>query len=186
MNSIGNALRVLLAEDNVINQKLARSLLEKMGHDVAVAQSGLDALEQVQKRNFDVILMDVQMPEMDGFAATQAIREWEKDMGSHVPIIAMTAHAMKGDYEMCLGAGMDGYITKPINAQGLKNTIEQVLRSLEEQQAFSQTEHSAVSTQNGEQPAHSIQHDEHSAVSTQAGEPSALSIQHSAKPQNFS
>jgi signal transduction histidine kinase/ligand-binding sensor domain-containing protein/DNA-binding response OmpR family regulator len=156
VNSIGYALRVLLAEDNVINQKLARSLLEKMGHDVTVAQSGLDALEQVQKRNFDVILMDVQMPEMDGFAATQAIREWEKDMGSHVPIIAMTAHAMKGDYEMCISAGMDGYLTKPINAEGLNNTIEQVLRSFEEQQAFGpqngqhSSEHSAFSSQHSD------------------------------------
>ena len=85
------------------------------------------------------------MPEMDGFAATQAIREWEKDLGSHIAIIAMTAHAMKGDYEMCLSVGMDGYITKPINTEGLKNTIEQVLHSLEkdiEQSAFS-AQHSA-------------------------------------------
>jgi signal transduction histidine kinase/CheY-like chemotaxis protein/ligand-binding sensor domain-containing protein len=130
-NSIAHGLRVLVAEDNLINQMLAQRLLEKMGHQVTVAQSGLEALAQVQKRTFDMILMDVQMPEMDGFAATQAIREWEKDLGSHIAIIAMTAHAMKGDYEMCLSAGMDGYITKPINTEGLKNTIRQVLQSLE-------------------------------------------------------
>jgi signal transduction histidine kinase/ligand-binding sensor domain-containing protein/DNA-binding response OmpR family regulator len=133
--SIADGLKVLVAEDNVINQKLAKRLLEKMGHQVMVAESGLGALEQVQKQTFDLILMDVQMPEMDGFAATQAIREWEKNVGSHIPIIAMTAHAMKGDYEMCMSVGMDGYITKPINSKGLENTIQQVLQSLEKDRA---------------------------------------------------
>ncbi len=132
---IADRLRVLVAEDNVINQKLAKRLLEKMGHQVAVAQSGLDALGQVQKQTFDVVLMDVQMPEMDGFAATQAIREWEKNAGLHIPIIAMTAHAMKGDQEMCLSMGMDGYITKPIDSKGLENTIQQVLQSLDKARA---------------------------------------------------
>ncbi|HEV2991063.1 MAG TPA: response regulator [Candidatus Angelobacter sp.] len=141
-DSIVHGLRILVAEDNLINQMLAQRLLEKMGHQVTVAQSGLEALAQVQKRTFDMILMDVQMPEMDGFAATQAIREWEKDTGSYVPIVAMTAHAMKGDYEMCLSAGMDGYITKPINTEGLKNTIQQVLQSLEKD-----IEHSAARPQ---------------------------------------
>ncbi|HEV2991502.1 MAG TPA: response regulator, partial [Candidatus Angelobacter sp.] len=133
--SIADGLKILVAEDNIINQKLAKRLLEKMGHHVTVAQSGLDALEQVQRQTVDLILMDVQMPEMDGFAATQAIREWEKDMGSHIPIIAMTAHAMKGDQEMCLSVGMDGYITKPINSKGLENTIQEVLQSLEKDRA---------------------------------------------------
>ncbi|HEV2963865.1 MAG TPA: two-component regulator propeller domain-containing protein [Candidatus Angelobacter sp.] len=142
IDSLSDGLRILVAEDNVVNQKLAWRLLEKMGHHVTVAESGIEALEQVQKRAYDLILMDVQMPEMDGFAATQAIREWEKDVGSHIAIIAMTAHAMKGDYEMCLSVGMDGYITKPINSEGLKNTIQQVLRSLEKD-----IEHSALSSQ---------------------------------------
>ena len=147
IDSAAYGLRILVAEDNVINQKLARRLLEKMGHQVIVAESGLDALAQVQKRTFDVILMDVQMPEMDGFAATQAIREWEKDLGSHIAIIAMTAHAMKGDYEMCLSVGMDGYITKPINTEGLKNIIQQVLHSLEKDM-----EHSAFGIQHSAKP----------------------------------
>jgi signal transduction histidine kinase/ligand-binding sensor domain-containing protein/DNA-binding response OmpR family regulator len=134
-SQIADGLRVLVAEDNLVNQKLAKRLLEKMGHQVVVAQSGLDALEQVQRQVFDLILMDVQMPEMDGFAATQAIREWEKNLGSHIPIIAMTAHAMKGDQEMCLNSGMDGYITKPISSKGLENTIYQVLREIEKDKA---------------------------------------------------
>jgi len=133
--SAADGLKILVAEDNVINQRLAKRLLEKMGHRVMVAQCGIDALEQVQKHAFDLILMDVQMPEMDGFAATQAIREWEKHSGAHIPIIAMTAHAMKGDEEMCLNAGMDGYLTKPINSTGLASTIQRVLQSLEKARA---------------------------------------------------
>jgi signal transduction histidine kinase/ligand-binding sensor domain-containing protein/CheY-like chemotaxis protein len=122
-------LKILLAEDNLVNQRFATLLLQKMGHEIVVVGSGRQALEQVQRNLFDLVLMDVQMPEMDGFAATKAIRLWETGEGSHVPIIAMTANAMKGDREMCLASGMDGYIAKPVNKSELQRTIHQVLSS---------------------------------------------------------
>jgi PAS domain S-box-containing protein len=112
-------LRVLLAEDNAVNQALAVRLLQKRGHNVVVAANGQEALSALEKEAFDVVLMDVQMPEMDGFAATNAIREREKSTGTHIPIIAMTAHAMKGDEERCIAAGMDAYISKPIRPDQL-------------------------------------------------------------------
>ncbi len=112
-------LRVLLAEDNAVNQKVAARLLEKQGHRVTVTANGREALAALDRENFDVALMDVQMPEMDGFEATAAIRAREDRTGRHLPIIAMTAHAMQGDKERCLAAGMDGYISKPIRAQHL-------------------------------------------------------------------
>jgi CheY-like chemotaxis protein len=120
-------LRVLVAEDNVVNQELAVRLLEKHGHTVAVAGNGreaLDALEKATSRGFDVVLMDVQMPEMDGLEATAAIRQKEKATGRHLPIIAMTAHALKGDRERCLAAGMDDYLAKPIQAKELLAAVE--------------------------------------------------------------
>ncbi len=120
-------LRVLVAEDNVVNQELAVRLLEKQGHTVAVAGNGreaLDALEKATSRGFDVVLMDVQMPEMDGLEATAAIRQKEKATGRHLPIIAMTAHALKGDRERCLAAGMDDYLAKPIQAKELLAAVE--------------------------------------------------------------
>jgi two-component system sensor histidine kinase/response regulator len=107
-------LCILLVEDNAINQKLAARLLEKRGHTVAIAGNGKEALAALEKQSFDLVFMDVQMPEMDGFEATAAIRGKEKASGNHLPIIAMTAHAMAGDRERCLEAGMDDYITKPI------------------------------------------------------------------------
>jgi two-component system, sensor histidine kinase and response regulator len=119
------SLRILLAEDNLVNQKLARRLLEKHGHGVAVVGNGREALAAIEKDEFDLVLMDVQMPEMDGFVATQTIRESEAGTGRHLPIIAMTAHAMKGDQERCLEAGMDGYISKPINAAELLAVIDE-------------------------------------------------------------
>ena len=119
-------LRILLAEDNLINQKLAVRLLEKRGHKVLVANNGREALAQLETRCFDVVLMDVQMPEMDGLEATTVIRAQEKETGQHVPIIAMTAYAMKGDRERCLAAGMDHYICKPIRAQELFAAVEGV------------------------------------------------------------
>jgi two-component system, sensor histidine kinase and response regulator len=110
-------LHVLLAEDSLVNQKLALGLLKKEGHTITVANNGREAVDAVESQTFDVVLMDVQMPEMDGFEATRLIREREKLSGRHVPIIAMTAHAMKGDRERCLEVGMDDYLSKPIRAQ---------------------------------------------------------------------
>ena len=120
-------LRILLAEDNAVNQALAVRLLEKRGHAVTVAGDGraaFAALEETGSGGFDVVLMDVQLPELDGFEATAAIRGKEKATGGHIPIIAMTAHAMKGDRERCLDAGMDGYVSKPIQAKELFETLE--------------------------------------------------------------
>jgi two-component system sensor histidine kinase/response regulator len=117
-------LRILLVEDNRTNQLLAMGLLEKRGHEVAVAENGADALETLDKQTFDLVLMDVQMPGMDGLQATQAIRKNESKSGKHIPIIAMTAHAMVGDQERCLEAGMDDYISKPIRPQQLVEVLE--------------------------------------------------------------
>jgi signal transduction histidine kinase/DNA-binding response OmpR family regulator len=125
-------LRVLLAEDNAINQLLAARLLEKHGHEVRVVRSGREALAALHEslgNPFDLILMDVQMPDVDGFEATATIREAEKQSGGHIPIIAMTAHAMKGDRERCLAAGMDAYVPKPITPQSLFEAIETVVGS---------------------------------------------------------
>ena len=119
-------LHILIAEDNPINQRLAVSLLEKMGYGVTVAANGKEAAEAVEQNIFDVVFMDVQMPEMDGLEATATIRAREKARGTHVPIIAMTAHAMTGDREHCIAAGMDGYVTKPISSEKLLEAIEAV------------------------------------------------------------
>jgi CheY-like chemotaxis protein len=121
-------LRVLLAEDSLVNQKLAIGLMEKHGHSVVVANNGKAAIAALALQEFDVVLMDVEMPEMDGLEATAVIRVKERQAGKHVPIIAMTAHAMKGDRERCLEAGMDDYVSKPIRAQKLFETLESVLR----------------------------------------------------------
>jgi PAS domain S-box-containing protein len=120
----GACLRVLLAEDNLVNQRLAVRLLEKRGHRIVVASTGLEALQALDKESFDLVLMDVQMPEMDGLEATAAIREKEKGSGLHQAVVALTAHAMKGDREKCLAAGMDGYLTKPIRPQELDELLE--------------------------------------------------------------
>jgi CheY-like chemotaxis protein len=117
-------LRVLLAEDNAVNQKIACRFLEKEGHDVTLASDGRQALAALDRETFDVVLMDIQMPEMDGFEATTIIRAGERDTGKHLPIIAMTAHAMKGDRERCLAAGMDSYLAKPIAAPELIKLLE--------------------------------------------------------------
>jgi two-component system sensor histidine kinase/response regulator len=117
-------LNVLLAEDNAINRELVVRLLSKRGHSVMVAWNGKQAAAAVESQRFDLVLMDVQMPEMDGFEATALIREMEKPTGMHIPIIALTAHAMKGDRERCLAAGMDGYVSKPVQAEELIKAVE--------------------------------------------------------------
>jgi signal transduction histidine kinase/ActR/RegA family two-component response regulator len=117
-------LRILLAEDNAINQKIACHVLEKQGHHVTVAADGCQALSALDQAHFDVVLMDVQMPEMDGFETTDAIRARERGTAVHLPIIAMTAHAMKGDRERCIAAGMDSYISKPLEIKELIELLE--------------------------------------------------------------
>jgi PAS domain S-box-containing protein len=119
-------LRILLAEDNAVNQLVVLRLLEKHGHTVGVASNGRKALEALEEKSYDAILMDVQMPEMNGWEATQAIREKEKTTGEHIPIVALTAHAMKGDEERCLAAGMDSYLTKPIRTQALLAVLDEI------------------------------------------------------------
>jgi two-component system, sensor histidine kinase and response regulator len=117
------SLHVLLAEDNPVNQKVATRLLEKRGHRVVVVDNGKDVLERLCQQSFDLVLMDVHMPGMDGIEATAEIREKEKSTGLHQPVIAMTALAMTGDYERCLAAGMDGYLSKPIDLQKLDEVL---------------------------------------------------------------
>jgi CheY-like chemotaxis protein len=117
------SLRVLLAEDNEVNQKLAQRLLEKRGHRVTVTNNGSQAVRTLEKQPFDLVLMDMQMPEMDGLEATAAIREKERFSGLHTPIIALIAHAMKGDKERCVAGGMDGYLAKPIRPQELDELL---------------------------------------------------------------
>jgi CheY-like chemotaxis protein len=126
LNESRRKLRVLLAEDNAINQKLAVHLLEKQGHSVTVANDGNEAVAAVKTGEFDVVLMDVQMPNMSGLEATAAIRALERGTARHLPIVAMTAHAMKGDEERCLVAGMDGYISKPIQPDHMMDVIAQI------------------------------------------------------------
>jgi signal transduction histidine kinase/CheY-like chemotaxis protein len=116
-------LRLLLAEDNKINQKVAVRLLEKQGHQVVIAGNGREALAALERDSFDAVLMDIQMPEMDGFQATAAIRALEAQSGRHLPVLAMTAHAMEEDRKRCLAAGMDGYIAKPIDPGGLMELL---------------------------------------------------------------
>jgi signal transduction histidine kinase/CheY-like chemotaxis protein/ligand-binding sensor domain-containing protein len=122
-----SSLRVLLAEDNPVNQRLASRLLEKRGHKVHIVGDGRQALEALENQAFDLVFMDMQMPEMDGFEATKTIRAREKHGQSRQPIIALTAHAMKGDQEKCLAAGMDGYLSKPIRAQDLDEILHQYM-----------------------------------------------------------
>jgi two-component system sensor histidine kinase/response regulator len=117
-------LEILLAEDNFVNQRLVMRCLEKRGHGVTVTSNGREALAALEKKRFDLVLMDLQMPEIDGFEATRAIRLQEQATGAHLPIVAMTAHAMKGDRERCLAAGMDGYVSKPIEIRELIGVIE--------------------------------------------------------------
>jgi PAS domain S-box-containing protein len=132
-------LRVLVAEDNAVNQRLVSRLLEKRGHRVTVTANGREAVEALANQTFDLVLMDVQMPEMDGFEATMAIREREKHNGAYIPIIALTAHAMKGDKDRCLAAGMDGYLAKPIRSQELDEVLEKYIALRKESTNASET-----------------------------------------------
>ena len=120
-------LRILLAEDVVLNQRVAVAILKKLGHTVVVSNDGMEAVAEVEREPYDLILMDVQMPKMDGFEATAAIRRMEEGGTIHRPIIAMTAHAMAGDRERCLAAGMDGYVAKPLDVQKLIEELRLVL-----------------------------------------------------------
>ena len=131
-------LRVLLAEDSLVNQRLAVALLKKVGHSVVVVSTGQEAVNAVQSQHFDLVLMDVQMPELDGFQATRLIRRLEREQaaGTHIPIVAMTAHAMKGDRERCIEAGMDDYISKPIRSQLLYEKLARLYPPEGEPAAF--------------------------------------------------
>jgi CheY-like chemotaxis protein len=135
LNRSHRSFRILLAEDNLINQRLAARLLGRRGHTVAVAGTGSEALSILDRESFDAVLMDVQMPEMDGFEATRAVRNRELRSGLHLPIIAMTAHAMKGDRERCLASGMDGYVSKPIDVKELMQTLEKLVPNRVEPEA---------------------------------------------------
>ena len=116
-------LNILLAEDSVVNQRLAVGILNNHGHHVTVAQNGREAIDMLSRQVFDLVLMDVQMPEMDGLEATETVRAREKQTGNHIPIIGMTAHVMKGDRDRCFEAGMDDYVPKPVQARKLLTAI---------------------------------------------------------------
>ena len=123
------SLRLLLAEDNPINQKLAILLLQKAGYSIDAVETGVQAFEKIQANSYSAVLMDVQMPDMDGIEATRRIRAWEQNKGQHIPIIAMTAHALKGDRERCIEAGMDDYVAKPIESRILYNVLDRWLEN---------------------------------------------------------
>lgn len=123
-SSRDGALRILLAEDNPVNQKLTTEFLKKLGHEVVVAVDGHAALSALQQTCFDLVLMDVQMPGMDGIETTAEIRRTERVSGKHIPIVALTAHAMKGDQEKCFRAGMDDYLSKPASLTSLRVMLE--------------------------------------------------------------
>ena len=125
----GRPLRILLVEDNPVNQKVAEYMLSKHGHEVVTAANGKIALALLEQQAFDLALMDVQMPEMDGLEATAQIRAREQSNGGHLPILALTANAMVGDRERCLQAGMDGYLTKPVQSHVLLAAVAQAVRA---------------------------------------------------------
>ena len=121
--SIPLPTHVLLVEDNLVNQRVAKAMLEKAGMTVEVAENGAVALEYLERASFDLVLMDLQMPVMDGLEATRRIREEEREGDGHLPVVAMTANAMEGDRDRCLAAGMDDYISKPVHARELYGLI---------------------------------------------------------------
>jgi CheY-like chemotaxis protein len=124
LNEAHRSLRILVAEDNAVNRTLVTALLKKRGHTIVGVVNGREAVAAFAKDAFDLVLMDVQMPEMDGLEATAAIRKLEGATGAHIPIIALTAHAMKGDREICIAAGMDEYLSKPLNPKELFALVE--------------------------------------------------------------
>ncbi len=126
MSETSKSLHILIAEDNLINQKLAVRLLQKQGHSSIVANNGREAVETWARQPFDAILMDMMMPEMDGLEATITIRAREKTTGTHIPIIAITANAMSGDRDKCLAAGMDDYISKPVDIAKLYEALNRL------------------------------------------------------------
>jgi len=128
--SVQRRMRVLVAEDNAVNQKLVSQLLRRRGHQAVVVESGRQAIDELTRGPYDLVLMDLQMPGMDGFEATAAIRTQEPTTLQRVPIIALTAHAMEGDRQRCLDAGMDGYVAKPIKADELFEAIDRVMAAL--------------------------------------------------------
>jgi CheY-like chemotaxis protein/HPt (histidine-containing phosphotransfer) domain-containing protein len=132
VSASGPGSRILLAEDNAAAQLITRKRLENQGHEVRVAGNGFEALQILQEDRFDLILMDVEMPGMNGLEATRVIRKMEADSGEHIPIIAITAYAMKEDREQCLEAGMDNYISKPVNYQELYHEIKSLLHPEQE------------------------------------------------------
>ncbi len=139
------SLRILLAEDNAVNQVVAQRVLHKCGHHVRTVNNGKEALDALENQTFDAVLMDVQMPELDGLQATAEIRRREKVSGAHLPIVAMTAHALKGDRERCLAAGMDGYVSKPVCASELYEVLENLSSHREPHAAESRTQGPAAS-----------------------------------------
>jgi CheY-like chemotaxis protein len=127
------SLNILLAEDNAVNQRLATRLLEKRGHRVTVANNGHEAIALAEQTSYDLVLMDVQMPLVDGLEATRTIRIREMQTGAHLPIVALTAHAIKGDQERCEEAGMDGYLAKPIRPEELDAVLQRYMATLPEE-----------------------------------------------------
>jgi CheY-like chemotaxis protein len=128
-------LRVLIAEDNAVNRKLAEHLVTRRGHEAIMVTNGREAVDAILCEPVDLVLMDLQMPEMDGFEATAAIRELERSSGQRMPIVALTAHAMEGDRQRCLDADMDGYVSKPIKAVELFEVIDRVIAANQEARA---------------------------------------------------
>jgi two-component system, sensor histidine kinase and response regulator len=124
-------LRILVAEDNAMNQRLIVRILEKMGHEVVVADDGRRALEKLTQGEFDLVAMDMQMPVMDGLETTREIRSREQASGRHMPIVAMTANAFEEDRRKCFEAGMDGYVVKPVSAAGVRQEIDRVMAKLD-------------------------------------------------------
>jgi len=126
------SLKVLLVDDDPISQQLVRIYLQERGYQITVAEDGPSGVKAILGGRFDLVLMDVRMPELSGWDATRRVRAAERESGGHIPIIALTAYAMKGDAEKCRQAGMDGYVTKPVSSQALFREIERVMTALDD------------------------------------------------------